>query len=41
MGATGDKSKPDHEDAGEAVGIVDKTGEAWEFNILTGELYRI
>ena len=32
----GDKSDPDYTDAGEALGIVDRHGEHWEFNILTG-----
>ena len=32
----GPKSNPDLEDGGEALGIVDKFGEAWEFQVMTG-----
>ena len=35
-GDVGSKSDPDYTDAGEALGIVDKNGEAWEFDVLTG-----
>jgi dipeptidase len=32
----GDPSAPDYLDAGEALGIVDKFGEAWIFNVIAG-----
>jgi len=33
---SGDKADPDYLDAGEALGIVDRYGEVWTFNIITG-----
>jgi len=33
---SGDMSNPDYLDSGEALGLVDKMGEAWTFNIITG-----
>ena len=33
---SGDKDAPDYLDAGEALGIADKYGELWIFNIITG-----